>query len=194
MPAFLSRSYYYHTSQKGYQHKEEHRCNNICISCHKIHDKTVEDWIYCNDRHFNGEHCYNLHTQATRKGHSTCNSYYRCKVCSQSINNKMHNKEHKCDEIYCKTCKDFFEVGHFCFMLPVVGDRQQKLKGTENTNPDYENTSVAVEESHTKHQNYILFDFECTQDDLVECTDGYQPGDSDVRTVEKLNSDLMSTN
>ncbi|CAC5385639.1 unnamed protein product [Mytilus coruscus] len=94
----------------------------------------------------------------------------------------MHKKEHKCGEIYCKICKDFFEVGHLCFMLPVVGDRQQNLKGTENTNPDYEDTSMTVEESDTKRQIYIFFDFECTQDDLLECADGYQPGDSGSRT------------
>ncbi|CAC5374270.1 unnamed protein product [Mytilus coruscus] len=57
MPAFLSRSYYCHTCKNGYQHKEEHRCNNICTSCHKLHEKTEEDWIYCSDcnRHFNVE-------------------------------------------------------------------------------------------------------------------------------------------
>ncbi|XP_052090772.1 zinc finger protein 160-like [Mytilus californianus] len=178
MPAFLSRSYYCDTCQKGYQHKEEHRCNNICTSCHKIHEKTEEDWIYCNDcnRHFKGEHCYNLHIRTTSKGHSTCNSYYRCKVCSQTINKNMHKKTHKCGESYCKTCKDFFEVGHLCFMLPVVGDRQQKHKGTGNRNQDNEDMSFPVDESDSNRQVYIFFDFECTQDDLLECPDGYQPG------------------
>ena len=89
-------------------HEEECRCNNICTSCHKIHEKTEEeDWMYCNDCNclFNGERCYTLHTQATSKGHSTCKSHYRCKFCGQTINKKMHKQEHKCGEIYCKTCK-----------------------------------------------------------------------------------------
>jgi hypothetical protein len=131
MPAFLSCSYYCHTRHKGHQHKEEHRCNNICTSCHKIPGKTEEECIYYNDcnRHFNGEEWYPLHTQATSKGHSTCISYYQCKVCGQTINKKMHIKEHKCGEIYCKTCKDFYEVGHLCFMLPMEGKSNKK---TEN--------------------------------------------------------------
>jgi hypothetical protein len=35
--------------------------------------------------------------------------------------------------------------------------------------------SIDEENIDTKRQVYIFFDFECTQDDLVECTDGYQP-------------------
>ncbi|CAG2256486.1 unnamed protein product [Mytilus edulis] len=64
-------------------------------------------------------------------------------------------------------------------MLPVVGDKQQKLNGAANSTPDYE------EESDTKRQNYIFFDFECTQDDLLECADGYQPGDSGCKNCGK---------
>ncbi|CAG2185008.1 unnamed protein product [Mytilus edulis] len=181
MPAFLSRNYYCHTCKKGYQHKEEHRCNNICTSCHKIHEKKDDDWIYCNDcnRHFYGEECYRLHAQTTRKGNSTCKSYIRCKICSQTINKKMHKKEHICGEIYCKTCKDFYEVGHLCFMLPVEGD-----KFTEYTLNDDMDT---VDEDETKNQVYIFFDFECTQDDLVECEDGFKPerGTSKCKNCKK---------
>lgn len=32
MPAFLNRSYFCHSCHKGYQHREQHRCNNICSS------------------------------------------------------------------------------------------------------------------------------------------------------------------
>lgn len=90
---------------------------------------------------------------------------------------KMHKKEHQCGEVYCKTCKDFYEVGHLCFMHPVEGHRQLKQKGHGNAHPETDK-SVDVEESDAKPQVYIFFDFECTQDDLLECTDGYQPGES----------------
>ncbi|CAC5414093.1 unnamed protein product [Mytilus coruscus] len=78
MPPFLSRSYYCHTCKKGYQHKEEHRCNNICTSCHKIHNKrdtATTITVILMVKHFNGEECYRLHAQTTRKCHSTCKSY-----------------------------------------------------------------------------------------------------------------------
>jgi len=77
----------------------------------------------------------------------------------------MHKKEHRCGETYCKTCKDFFEVG---FMLPVEGKSQQKQKRREKTNREQDDMSVDEENIDTKRQVYIFFDFECTRDDLVE--------------------------
>lgn len=43
MPAFLNRNYYCHSSHNGYQHREQHRCNIICSSCHKIHEQSEDD-------------------------------------------------------------------------------------------------------------------------------------------------------
>ena len=60
-------------------------------------------------------------------------------------------------------------------MLPVEGKGQQKQKRKEKTNGEQDDMSVDEENIDTKRQVYIFFDFECTQDDLVECTDGYQP-------------------
>jgi hypothetical protein len=55
-----------------------------------------------------------------------------------------------CGNVYCKTCKDYYSSGHQCYMLPVdYNDRQKK-------------------------QTYIFFDFECTQDDRIQCQQGYQ--------------------
>jgi hypothetical protein len=45
------------------------------------------------------------------------------------------------------------ESEHQCYMLPVDYDRQKK-------------------------QTYIFFDFECTQDDMMQCQQGYQPDDN----------------
>lgn len=98
----------------------------------------------------------------------------------------MHRKEQQCGEVYCKTCKYFYEVGHLCFMHPVEGHRQLKQKGHGNAHPEIEK-SVDVEESDAKPQVYIFFDFECTQDDLLECTDGYQPGDSGCKNCGTTN-------
>ncbi|VDI13173.1 Hypothetical predicted protein [Mytilus galloprovincialis] len=177
MPAFLNRSYYCSTCQKGYQNKEEHKCNNICTSCHKIHDKENKDWIYCKDcnRYFQGDVCFQLHAKKTSQGRSTCTSYYRCTECGQSINRKMHKKVHQCGEVYCKTCKDYFQPGHLCFMMPLqdgkklssIADDDTKLKrNTQDEDP---------------LQVYIFFDFECTQDDLVQCEQGYERSDDSLK-------------
>lgn len=116
MPAFLNRNYYSHSCHKGYQHRVEHRCNNVCSSCHKIHEQSDDDCIYCTDgnRYFKGSDCYEHLRKSTNNGLSTCYSYYRCKLCTQIINKKMHKKGHKCGEPYCKTCKDYFDPDHLC--------------------------------------------------------------------------------
>ena len=62
--------------------------------------------------------------------------------------------DHTCGNVYCKTCKDYYPSEHQCYMLPVdYNDRQKK-------------------------QTYIFFDFECTQDDMIQCQQGYQPNDN----------------
>jgi hypothetical protein len=165
MPAFLNRSYYCHHCQKGYDHKEEHKCNNICTSCHKIHDLVEKDWIYCGDchRYFRGPECHNLHKKTTPKGKSTCNSYYKCKDCEQTINVKMHKKNHVCGEVYCTTCKDYFDKDHKCYMKPV--DVEEKCTTAVDDMDD---------EGDEDGQVYIFFYFECTQDALIECDEGHR--------------------
>jgi hypothetical protein len=62
--------------------------------------------------------------------------------------------DHTCGNVYCKTCKDYYSSEHQCYMLPVdYNDRQKK---------------------HT----YIFFEFECTQDDRIQCQQGYQSVDN----------------
>ncbi|CAC5417764.1 unnamed protein product [Mytilus coruscus] len=88
---------------------------------------------------------------------------------------KMHKKEHQCGEVNCKTCKDYYEPGHLCFMMPIqdekklssVADDDTKLK--RNTQDEHPN------------QVYIFFDFECTQDDLVQCEQGYKRSDDSLK-------------
>ncbi|CAC5393603.1 unnamed protein product [Mytilus coruscus] len=67
MPGFSNRSYYCNICQKGYQNKEEHKCNNICTSCHKINEIENKEWIYCKDcnRFFQGDVCIQLHAKKT---------------------------------------------------------------------------------------------------------------------------------
>ena len=155
MTAFLSRNYFCTNCYKGYNTKEEHACNNVCHNCRKIHDQTEDDWINCQDcgRYFKGPTCFDLHNKTTPLGNSTCTSYYKCKNCGQTVNKRMG--DHTCGNVYCKTCKDYYSSGHQCYMLPVdYNDRQKK-------------------------QTYIFFDFEWTQDDRIQCQQGYQSNDNE---------------
>ena len=44
MAGFYNRSYFCTECYKGYDHKEEHACNNVCHCCYKIHEDNVLDW------------------------------------------------------------------------------------------------------------------------------------------------------
>ena len=108
------------------------------------------------------ETCYQVHLQRKSEGGKcTCETYYKCKKCDQTINTKLHTKAHVCHEQYCKTCKDFYSEDHLCYMQPVGSDNQP------NTH------------CHKKEvSQYIFFDFECTQDDRLQCDAGYCPSAS----------------
>lgn len=99
------------------------RCNNPCASCHHVHEDGVETPIHCEDcnRYFRNNHCFDRHKMTTQSGKSTCKTHYKCKICSQLINTNMHNKPHKFRESYCRTCRDFFDENHKCYMIPVSG-------------------------------------------------------------------------
>ncbi|CAG2214664.1 unnamed protein product [Mytilus edulis] len=124
MPAFLSRNYFCTKCNKGYDHKVDHSCNNVCHQCYKTHESGDEDWIYCNDcnRYFKSAKCYEMHKQETSTGKSTCYTNFRCRKCNQSVYTKLHKTAHKCGEHYCKTCKDYVPEEHKCYMLPACSD------------------------------------------------------------------------
>jgi len=164
MAAFLSKSYFCTSCNKGYEHQERHQCNNRCPACHKIH--AVEDTtsLHCEtcNRFFRGQVCFELHIRTTPKGNSTCNTFYRCESCGKTVNRAKRRDAHICGETYCAVCKDYVGQGHLCYMLPDV-------QTSENT----------LDEDVDKENTYIFFDFECTQDDVLECDMGYKPDDQD---------------
>ena len=154
MAGFLGRVYFCTKCNKGYNTKENHTCNEPCICCHKCHKDLPENWKHCVicNRNFKNETCFNLHIQVSSKGNSTCKTYYRCQTCSVTVNRNLHKKGHVCGEQYCNVCKEFQPEGHHCFMKTV--ERKKKQKDVK--------------------YRYIFFDFECSQDERLECDQGYQ--------------------
>jgi len=159
MSAFLSRNYFCIKCNKGYDHKEDHKCYNVCHACRKVHDEVDGDWTHCDvcNRYFKGQECFDLHTKMTVKGNSTCSTIYRCHECDKTVN-KAIDKYHQCGQTYCNTCKDFYPEGHQCFMMP-----------------EEEEETRVQDESLEEGKTFIFFDFECTQEDLVQCDKGYVP-------------------
>ena len=119
MPAFLSRNYYCTKCNTGYDHKEDHKCNNICHASRKMHEPSFENWIECGKCHrfFQGQQCFDLRKRATLNGNSICKSIYRCNECRKTVNRKL-DKNHVCGRNYCHTCRDFFNKDHQCYIMP----------------------------------------------------------------------------
>ncbi|CAG2191938.1 unnamed protein product [Mytilus edulis] len=170
MPAFLSRNYFCTKCNKGYDHKVDHSCNNVCHQCYKTHESGDEDWIYCNDcnRYFKSAKCYEMHKQETSTGKSTCYTNFRCRKCNQSVYTKLHKTAHKCGEHYCKTCKDYVPEEHKCYMLPACPDNIDTLK--HDVKPG--ENAKQLKKKHTK--TFIFFDFECTQNKVLQCDMGFE--------------------
>ncbi len=165
MAAFLARNYFCTKCNKGYDHQEDHKCNNVCHACRKVHELSEDHWIQCETCHrfFRGPECFDLHQQTTVKGNSTCKCIYRCQDCGKTVNKKL-DKTHRCGQIYCNTCKEFFQEDHRCYMLPEERHFEQPMSIEEE---------IIDEVEHAK--TFIFFYFECTQDDLIQCDQEYKP-------------------
>ena len=174
MPAFLGRNYYCTICNKGYDHKERHACNDTCHHCYKIHDVHDEHWKYCEDcnRYFRNDICFDLHKQRSNSGQSTCTTNFRCNQCGQSVYAKLHKKPHLCGEQYCRVCKDYFPESHQCYMVPEEKNKDNKnclSESTHELNISTDHTSLPKEKSKT----FLFFDFECRQEELLQCERGF---------------------
>ena len=151
MSAFYNSTYFCFKCNKGYAHRESHKCNNACRCCHKIHSEEGP-WTHCIDcnRYFAGKTCFDMHKNETKAGNSTCSNMYRCKDCGQNVHRSKQKNTHRCGEIYCNSCSEHVMPGHKCFIKPI-----DEIKEQDTT--------------------FIFFDFECTQDKQVSCEQGYAP-------------------
>lgn len=89
-----------------------------------------------------------------------------------------HKKEHKCGEVYCKTCKDYIEPEHLCFMMPLQDDKMISPIADDDTK-----WKRNTQDADPNPKVYIFFDFECTQDDLVQCEQGYERSDDSLKCI-----------
>ena len=173
MAAFLTKSYYCTQCQKGYDQREKHKCNDVCHRCRKIHeDETDARWRFCEacNRYFKGELCFQMHLNQTKKGNSTCKDLNRCKDCGTTVYKRKRVGQHECGEIFCEVCKAYFTGEHLCYMLP---DHDKEEEKSAQDHP--------VEDDEP--QTFIFFDFECTQDDIVQCEMGYSPNIENKRCL-----------
>ena len=91
--------------------------------------------------------------------------HYRCIACSQHINTEIHRKAHTCGEKHFNICKDFFDERHQCYIKLVV--HHSSTRQSDKSESD----------SRTRKMSFIFFDFECTQEDMGQCEEGYKKSD-----------------
>ena len=149
MPAFVKLNKFCNLCLKGYNKKDEHACEGICMQC-----KTSEcdaklsqefdksKWLKCDKcwRDFKTKTCYDKHME-----NETCENHFICKKCSQYVNmNRLPEGKstHECGDHYCSLCMVYVNKDHQCYMQP---------------SPPPDSTGTPLPEK------YVFYDFECQQ-------------------------------
>lgn len=152
VPGFLDTGYFCEKCNKGYTNKDKHRCAYRCPCCYEEACDNNSELILCPDcnRYFRGNQCFRNHKHSNQLGKtllpSVCNWKKLCLECSKHIKGVEKISDHKCGYFYCRKCKEDVPIeDHLCYMQPI---------DVENDNED--------------PVTYVFFDFETTQEKLLE--------------------------
>ena len=162
---FFSAHYFCDKCFKPYDHNIKHRCETTCIVCKSGNCSETEATLSCRSCHMTcrGVECFRRHLEKkerAKKGEqyeekpsqaSECDMFWRCTTCKKVVNRSKRDVEktpHKCGEWLCKSCRSWVDEDHLCFMFS--------------------------EEPKTSKASFIFFDFECSQDTIAQCRDGYR--------------------
>ena len=156
---FFSTSYFCETCLKPFNKHKNHVCRTSCDVCHSSECVAVDRKVCENcNRACRSVDCYNRHREVRDKlknvedkSISYCQAFWQCPSCKCVLDTRKRDpKDHQCFEWFCKLCASYVMDGHLCYM--------RSEKDASETNP-----------------RYILFDFECTQNCVHECQEGYKP-------------------
>lgn len=145
MPAFLERSYYCKHCNKGYNNDKTHICTATCACCKSDVGCQIENWVNCKtcNRVFKSENCFQNHLEKNAAGNSVCNIFKKCVKCFEVFDSR---NKHYCDKNYCKTCGDYRNFPHDCF-IPKPKSKNKKKSDIIN---------------------FLYYDFESTQEKDLE--------------------------
>ncbi|XP_041361018.1 uncharacterized protein LOC121377177 [Gigantopelta aegis] len=154
---FFSASYFCQHCLKPYNNKLDHSCSLTCIVCHSQNCPETEVQMSCRHCHVTcrSPECFQRHKQQKqdKKGRtipSKCESFWKCTICKKMLDRSERDpKLHTCGEWKCPCCNNYVDQGHLCYQPP-----------------------KEIKDAHTK---LIFYDFECRQDELLQCQEGYLP-------------------
>lgn len=107
-----------------------------------------------------------LQAQVSSQSNSTCQTYYRCRQCSSTVDRNKSRQLHVCCHRYCDTCKMFMSKDHVCYIKTTEEEEATKMLKIKRNKRVEDDDDV---------QKWIFFDFECTQDEIIQCNEGYKP-------------------
>ena len=159
---FFNSSYFCQLCLKAYDHKNRHACLNSCMVCESDQCPVTNNEVPCTscNRTCRSMTCFNRHLEVKKSKKapvlSPCQRWHKCITCKKVLDvTKRDPRLHKCGEWFCRTCTRFVTDKHFCF---------QRAASAQDT-------------STFRH---MYFDFECRQDSMYTCAEGY----STVRCTE----------
>ena len=160
---FFSARYFCDKCLYHYDHRERHECDTSCIICKRGNCPKTDQPVKCEDCNMDcrSDECYTkhkeipVHKKGKKKGQpsgpSQCEKWWKCPVCYKVVRTDTRDKDdHECGEYLCRTCQTYVMDDHQCYL------RANECK--EDFIP-----------------KYIFFDFECCQDEISTCENGYRP-------------------
>lgn len=153
--AFFGKSKFCELCLKPY--RDKHDCQVSCVVCGSNECRFVADeWQSCTkcQNQLRSNACFERHLKPKNSrvidSESRCKLYWKCTQCKKIVDTRKRNPvDHFCGEWLCKCCKNYVDTDHLCF-----------IRALEQKDPC---------------QKFIFFDFECTQDGLMQCSEGYNP-------------------
>ena len=185
--SFLGRNHWCLDCKKGYDRKEDHRCNKACKCCFTVGCQGVNEnapWRECGQCHrmFAGDECYTNHCQPNKENQSVCQKFYKCKNCNKVMSHRVRRPDdHMCGEVMCWNCDKFVDPSnHRCYMKPIESDeekqekkktdkhkknRQKRQRLTEQMLDEEVEEEEGDEGDNDDYQEYLFFDIESRQDE-----------------------------
>ncbi len=155
---FFSASYFCHHCLKPYNNRMKHSCSETCIVCHSQECPETDAQMTCKHCHMTcrSPECFQRHKlgKTNKKTGSytpsKCEGYWKCTVCKKVLCRSERDPQfHQCGEWKCQCCNEYVDNGHLCYQ-----------------------PSKQLEDTKTK---FMFYDFECRQDEQMECEEGYVP-------------------
>ena len=147
-------SYFCKACLQLYCARRKHQCHVTCRVCKSENCKWSDTPLSCHACHMmcRSLDCFVRHNESKtgKNGRlAECALWWRCMPCKRALNvQKRSPEEHVCGEKFCKSCQEYVNNDHLCYHRALLPPGNVSFK-------------------------YIFFDFECTQDGIMQCTEGY---------------------